>query len=315
MSTQAGRPSKLKAEHAPLVQSSLNAGAKRGEIARLLGVSSKTLKAFCLAHGIERRRDLKHTVRPDMVGEAIRYGEAYLKDIARRMERQGVPWSVADDEALAVGFLGRIVAALNSHDTTKGAGITTLLARAFEWSLATHLSENQERKAAFLALDRVGVEIKAVEPGDPGEAEYTILGLNTPKRFPRPDDAAAPESVPACDVTPDPIKAIVRGMQKPIGRNFTRTRIKTCPHCNTGRRGRPVTASEPEGLAPDDSRRNPCPYCFGRGGVSSNSVYISERTETPTTGQALASPSTDQPSLLPAPPTVRDENGKNPEAA
>lgn len=290
MGARTGRPPKLRPEHAGVVQDMLNDGAERSAIARQLEVTPKTLLDFCQKHGIERRMRLKDGIPPERLTEATSFGNAYLAGLPRRMKRQGIRWSVADQERMLPLILEKAVACLNSYDPLRGKSLKVFMAGAFKRALATHLAENLERAARHIDHERVGVMEEPGGPEDIPERRYVVADPSS-KRIGRDSDNDARPGA-ACDkMKPDAVQDVLDGMRNPnpsgVKRTFPKTRLKLCPHCRTGVRGKPVTFSEPGGLQIDDSRRTPCPYCYGRG-LFTDPVYISEGDENSSRSEAYS---------------------------
>lgn len=270
-----GRKAKLKPEeHKASIQALLNAGTRRVEIAHLLGISTESLRVFCIKNGIQKCASVKQGVPGQTTLETFKYCDGYHVHLCKRMEQSGSQWGPVDEDKLKNLMLKTVVSCLNNHDQSRGASLKTILALGFENDLNTLLKNDEERRVGHdNAVEHVGTVLDEKD----GENTYFIRPSNAPSRVPS-NEPKRGAPIPRCDRRQlDGVEAIVERTRKPSPRKITRLQReqhKICPHCGMRFPKHPASVSAPNGLPPDDSRVNPCPYCFGRGDISCDLVNI-----------------------------------------
>lgn len=263
-----GRPFKLTEADLPTIRAALDRNVTDVALARTHGVSRETIRAFRVRHGLERLLTLKAGVGQEQLTEALAAAARFLTRMRYRLARDGERWSVTDSDTLEAKLLNTVVSCLNRHDAAR-AKLSTLLARGFENDLLTCLVERR-RDRDFLEEARRRLE----------QEDYAFR-QNAPRRIPTNES----ESVVCNDALyasfedysrsrtvfsrhESGLTAIIAGeVRRPqrAARTLRGTRPRYCPWCGMVIPRNPVFFSSPNGLPATDSRRTPCPWCFGKG--------------------------------------------------
>jgi hypothetical protein len=284
-----GRTKKLNETHIDIVKNAISSGVCRKNIAKILEVSVETLRQFCIEYEIEQLVKIKYEVLKKYIDEAFKYMKGYFVNLCQRMRTSGQKWTNNDEDHLKNLMCNTVVSCLNAYDESRNAKLSTLLTKGFEHDLETQMTVAGREIEYTNKIESVIVETEQDDAGRPagypvpgGENRYFLRPPNAPKKIPPsiPDDDVltvhAPFNYKSAEEKHDAIREIAMGMRKPRFKGWKserKTRAKICPYCGTVLHGTPSLVSAPDGLAPDDSRRDPCPFCFGVKKIDCEMVY------------------------------------------